>query len=117
MSGQICSSCLLRVELQGGSPYRAAAFGKVYLTVKNMLTRAIRNRLCFPLRCLVVRGELGTAGGCKGHIESRAVVDLPAGDIVYTKCFVIYLGHRDEHSSAGKKRHEFNKHSSSFSWY
>ena len=38
LSSQICSSCLLTAELQGGSPYRVAAFWKVDQTVKNMLT-------------------------------------------------------------------------------
>jgi hypothetical protein len=36
---------------------------------------------------------------------------------VNTNCLVIHLGHRDEHSAAGKKRHEFNEHRTSFSWH
>ena len=45
---------------------------------------------------------LGRAGTSEGCTESRVVVGLSMGDDVYTKCFVIHLGHRDEHSAAGK---------------
>jgi hypothetical protein len=44
----------------------------------------------------------GTAGGFKRCTESWFVDGLSMGDYVYTKCFVIHLGHRDEHSAAGK---------------
>src|ERR1035437_4011402 len=57
---------------------------------------------------------LGRAGIGERCTESRIVVGLSMGDYVYAKCFVIDLGHRDEHSAAGKKRHEFNKHGTSF---
>jgi hypothetical protein len=36
------------------------------------------------------------------------------GDDVHTNCFVIRLGHCDEQSAAGKKRHEFDEHRTSF---
>jgi hypothetical protein len=59
---------------------------------------------------------LGRAGIGERCTESRVVVGLSMGDYVYTKCFVIHLGYRDEHSPAGEERHEFNEHRASFWW-
>ena len=64
-----------------------------------------------------LRSMSGTASGYKRCTESRIVVGLSMGDNVYTKCFVIHLGHRDEHSAAGEYRHKFDKHVTSFSWH
>src|ERR1019366_7024175 len=60
---------------------------------------------------------LGRAGTGERCTESRVVVGLSMGNDVYTKCFVIHLGYRDEHSAAGEKRHDFNEHRTSFSWH
>ena len=58
----------------------------------------------------------GTTGGFKLCTESRVVVGLSMGDYVDAERFVIHLGHRDEHSATGEKRHEFNEHGTSLSW-
>jgi hypothetical protein len=60
---------------------------------------------------------LGGTGIGEWCTESRVVVGLSMGDYVYTKCFVIHLGHRDEHSAAGEQWHEFNEHRTAFSWH
>jgi hypothetical protein len=57
---------------------------------------------------------LGRAGTGERCTESWVVVGLSMGDNVYAKCLVIHLGHCDEQSAAGKKRHEFNEHATSF---
>ena len=58
---------------------------------------------------------LGRAGIGKGGGQSRVLVGFrQSGDDVNTNCLVIHLGHCDEHSAAGKKRHEFNEHRTSF---
>ena len=67
------------------------------------------------LRCLELRRAVGTAGGFKRCTESRVLAGLcKGGNDVDAERLVIYLGHRDEHSTAGKKRHEFNEHRTSF---
>ena len=48
--------------------------------------------------------------------QPRSSQLLPKRDIDAER-LVIHLGHRDEHSAAGKKRHEFNEHITSFSWH
>jgi hypothetical protein len=70
-----------------------------------------------PLRCLELRRAVGTAGGFKRCTESRVVVGLSMGDYVDTNCLVIHLGHRDEHSAAGKRRHDFDEHRTSLLWH
>jgi len=45
---------------------------------------------------------LGRASAGEWYTESRVVVSLSTGDFVHTKCFVIHLGHRDEHGVAGE---------------
>jgi len=71
-----------------------------------------------PLRCLELRRAVGTAGGFEGCTESRVVVGLRQGWYdVNTHCLVIHLGHGYKRSAAGKKRHEFDEHGTSFVAY
>jgi len=52
----------------------------------------------------------GTEGGFRRCAESRVAVGLSIGDNIDTERRGIHLSDRDEHSAAGKKRHEFNEH-------
>ena len=56
------------------------------------------------------RAGIGERGG-----KSRVLVGLDlGGNDVDSRCLVIHLGHRNKHSAAGKKWHEFNEHRISF---
>lgn len=57
---------------------------------------------------------LGRAGVGEWSGESRILVGLSMGDDIDAERLVIHLGHRNEHSAAGKKRHEFDEHIVSF---
>ena len=69
-----------------------------------------------PLAGLKLCREVGTAGSSDLCPESHVFVGLGPrmGNDVDTNRLVIHLGHCDEHSAAGKKRHEFNEHRTSF---
>ena len=59
-----------------------------------------------------------------GRWRARNVADLTrrrsalcqSGNDIDAQRLVIHLGHRDEHSAAGEKWHEFNEHKTSLSW-
>ncbi len=55
----------------------------------------------------------GLRPGDNTAIRTKQILNIP----VNTKRLVIDLGYCDEHSVAGKKRHEFDEHRTSFSWH
>src|ERR1039458_1946114 len=60
---------------------------------------------------------LGRPGIGERCTESRVIVGLcQSGNDIDAQRPVIHLGHRDEHSAAGEKWHEFNEHRTSLLW-